>query len=230
MRRLGVVAVAMVVIAGGCTAAPEVVASPSPTVVIDLAAYDSMDDALIAGARTSDLALARAALDAGASPDALDESTGYGALVLALLRGDADMTRLLADAGATIEFESEDFMFEALAWATTAEVAQILMDAGAAPSDLALMSAVYENRPPVVAVLLEAGADPNLVWEDPSIPGGYTTPLLTACYNYAPEVARLLLEYGADPTVAAADGTTPRDWAEFRSDAELVALLESYGG
>lgn len=67
-----------------------------------------------------------------------------------------------------------------------------------------------ECNPNHVAILLEAGADPDIALNEDAIPAleGLATPLMISLYAGCEEMARLLLEGGADPTVRSKDGRT----------------------
>jgi uncharacterized protein len=73
----------------------------------------------------------------------------------------------------------------------------------------------------VVAVLLEAGADP-----DAAQAGGYT-PMHSAAANGDAPLVDLLIARGADPVRAADDGRTPADLAAERGHDELAARLRA---
>jgi uncharacterized protein len=82
----------------------------------------------------------------------------------------------------------------------------------------------------VVRLLLEAGADPNLVF---GRVGDEVAPLHVAVMA-SPEVVRLLLEAGADPNVASCGGyfsavSTPLETAEFAGESEIAELLRGAG-
>lgn len=209
-------------------------ASPSPSVpAVDLTAYASMDEAVLAGARTSNTALLTAALDAGGDIEAYDETNGYSALIFAALRNDAETAQLLIDRGAALYDESTGYL--PLAFPTGSAVTQVMVDAGAPVDGFGdvygspVMSAAYLGYADVLAVLLEAGADPNVEWDGQGPDGGTITPVMAAVFNYSEDAVRVLLEYGADPTVVAPDGSTVLEWAEFRNLPEIAELLRSYG-
>ena len=71
----------------------------------------------------------------------------------------------------------------------------------------ALCTAAIHRRVDIVSLLLEAGADPNLVGFDGA------GPLHAACCLKCVEVVRLLLEHNAETNVADADGRYPLHWA-----------------
>jgi ankyrin repeat protein len=91
----------------------------------------------------------------------------------------------------------------------------------------ALLSACLENRMDIACMLVEAGANVNLVSGDKY----GRAPLHEACRNDNLELARYLLDHGADPNLADHEylfGWTPLMLAA-QSDAELTALLLERG-
>ena len=75
----------------------------------------------------------------------------------------------------------------------------------------------YSVNPAVVAVLLDAGADPNVRSEGGL---GAEAPLHWAAWNASPavvSVVRLLLNAGADPAARDYNGGTPFDWIDEES-------------
>lgn len=147
-------------------------------------------------------------------------------LRLAVFRGDQEIVNLLLDARANPSLDPIDSdatpsdwgrgPFEAVAIAVYmghASVTQLFLDAGiVSDTTPLLLSALERNHRDVVAVLLNARADPNAsvsislllpsTMEDQygvwcCLPG---VPLNKVCYN--PELMQLLLEARADPNLA----------------------------
>jgi uncharacterized protein len=77
---------------------------------------------------------------------------------------------------------------------------------------------------PAVAVLLEAGADPDADAVNPPV-----RPLHSAAAVRDAEAIRLLLEAGADPNAKEAAGFTPLHAAAHHDDEASAALLLRYG-
>lgn len=138
-------------------------------------------------------------------PDA--SATYMGKSVNELLRSiqwrflspDEDYQRLAA--------EKETLLEELLAKGLVTRV-----DAPQANANCPLAIAIHAGREKVVAVLLEAGADPNV-----SI-GGQTRPLHLAIQTGHPGVVKLLIDAGADANQPAADGTTPLGLGFYKGD------------
>lgn len=129
-------------------------------------------DALLTYARTENLAGVKAELSAGTDPNPPSWHHGYAPLQFAAGNGDAEMTRLLLEAGADTEYRDHNGD-RALLWSAysgTPETVRLLLDAGSpADSDAdpygetALMTASWYNHEEMVRLLLTAGADPNRV-------------------------------------------------------------------
>lgn len=99
------------------------------------------------------------------------------------------------------------------------------LDAGADPDELdpayrvpPLAWAIVADEPGAVASLLDAGADPGVVYGDGN------TPLHTACFFGRAEAARLLVDAGAPTGVRNPGGETPADVMRYdRATTEGVA-------
>lgn len=87
-----------------------------------------------------------------------------------------------------------------------------------------LSAAAERNHGTIVALLLEAGADPNLP-EGPNCPRGYA--LMAASHFGHAEIAERLLAAGADPNAEVESSGTPTGAAK---DAAMRALLLRHGG
>lgn len=96
------------------------------------------------------------------------------------------------------------------------DAVQVTAVAGHAPLQVAAM----RNRPALVSLLLEHGADANVVDEE-----GNTPLLYAAAFGYT-EVARALLQHGADPHRANNWNAAPLQVARGRKHPEIVTLLE----
>jgi ankyrin repeat protein len=98
-------------------------------------------------------------------------------------------------------------------------------DADEAESDgtSALLWAVYQSSPELVALLLTSGADPNLA------NGFGVTPLLQASRYGDVELMRALLAGGADAALAVRDGETPLMAAARSGNTAAVELLLEHG-
>jgi ankyrin repeat protein len=88
-----------------------------------------------------------------------------------------------------------------------------------AKGDTLLILAAYHNHPPVVAALLERGADPARVNDRGQ------TALAAAVFRQSAEAVRMLLSAGADPAGGNPSATAT---AEFFKLPEMSALLAGH--
>jgi uncharacterized protein len=88
----------------------------------------------------------------------------------------------------------------------------------------ALHYACFFDGADAVAVLLEAGADPDAQAENPTV-----RPLHSAAAARNTEAIRLLLHAGADPNTRQTGGLTPLHTAAALDDEESAGLLLRYG-
>jgi ankyrin repeat protein len=113
-----------------------------------------------------------------------------------------------------------------------ADAARVLIQAGADPdatgtgwmTGTALHSAVSARHRSVVAMLLEAGAAPNVRQA-----GGWT-PLHGAAHNGDLVTTELLLARGADPRAVDDDGRSAVDHADEAGDAATIAAIRAATG
>ena len=145
----------------------------------------------------------RLLLQLGAAEVNAASELGQTPLLMALLKGHADMVRLLVDAGAS----TETLLYHAVGRDDLA-VATMLLDAGVDANECvgenqktALHLAARENNQRLARLLLQRGANA----EARATVGNGTTPLLIACRYGAADVARVLLEHGADPNTTFAN-------------------------
>ena len=126
---------------------------------------------------------------------------GFRPLQLAAFFGQPDAARLLLERGAPVDAASAN-------------------DAGLR----ALHSAVAGRHVEVVALLLEAGADPG-----PRQQGGWT-PLMGAALHGDEAIVAALLAGGADVTARSHDGRDAAALAEEGGHPELAARLQAHRG
>ncbi len=84
----------------------------------------------------------------------------------------------------------------------------------------ALMAAVFKNRPAIVKIILERGADPNL-----SDSNG-TTPLHYATMSENYELVKILLDYKADRYKMNNKGKSAFDYALISKNKEIISIFD----
>jgi ankyrin repeat protein len=104
-----------------------------------------------------------------------------------------------------------------------AGAAQEALDAGAPPDAIskgrasALLTATMRNDCPVMTVLLDAGADPNLGGGNCEVVNSYGTPLNYACAQGLRSAITLLLDRSANPSLAPENGRDAGHQLLFRA-------------
>jgi ankyrin repeat protein len=165
----------------------------------------------------------RAALDAGADPNA-EDGLGETRLMVAARHRDAEMVRLLLDRGADVNARNIGGS-TALTYAAggpDAEMVRLLLDAGAdvnargCEGGTALLAATRACSPSLMRLLLDRGADVN------SANCFGETPLICAVWRDL-DAVRLLLDRGADVYARHQNGDTAVDLA----NPEVAALLRA---
>ena len=215
----------------------------------DLGAGDDMHGptALHSAARSGNVEVVRALLQAGADPNAWQMSFatdyGWGWTPLHLAAGsnaDPDVVRALIEAGADIDAPSGESYRQGnspLHYAAenpNPAVATVLLDAGADVNARSArgrtplhMAAAGASDPAVIELLVEAGADVN------ALDAAGRAPLHTAAYhNHRPEITNALITAGADinardpdgyvPSGRAANDRTPLFMSVHRADGVIV--------
>lgn len=88
-------------------------------------------------------------------------------------------------------------------------------------ANMPIHAAVAGRKFPLVQLLLEHQADPNVKQE-----GGWT-PLHQAVQQFDKSMVELLLDHGADPNIQRDNGQTPLTIAEERDYEEIAVLLKN---
>lgn len=193
---------------------------------------DPVDD-LRRAVEASDYAGVQTALAAGADIDArIEDKRGRSALIMAAESGDAQMVRLLLEAGANIEFTTKrgrHALHRALYG--NAETMKVLLEAGAdvnapdkrdnRPINIAVSE---ENMQEMVKLLIDAGADVNARNDKNN------TPLHHAAEKGNIEAIQLLIAAGAEVNAKNKKGRTPRRVAQKRGLTEAAEVIKQAGG
>lgn len=166
----------------------------------------------------------KALLAAGADPNESQGEDEDAALLVAALKGRADIAGLLLEAGAKADY-GDAYGYTPLMGAVCAHnlpLAKLLLGAGADVHKVcarsgatALHDAAAGGHLEIASALLEAGADPNA----PENKEGLTA-LMCAVRSLAPEMVQLLLRHGADAGHVASRGDTVLDFA--RNTLEFI--------
>jgi ankyrin repeat protein len=212
-----------------------------------IVAVQNGDAPLVSELTVADPALANARDATGVSAIMLSRYRSDRAVTDALLAADPDLDVyeataigyadrlrevLAADAELATAFSSDGFTaLHFAAFFGKAEAARILLDAGAAVSDVSrnglhvqpLHSAAAGRHHEVCRVLLTAGADVNATQQD-----SYT-PLHAAAQHGDDELVELFLSAGADPAARLEDGRTPADLAETAGHLDVARRLREVG-
>jgi len=173
-------------------------------------------------------------LDARANPDSVNSGNGLTPLMLACGKGKKEIVKLLLKAGANPDPTDPTRMTPLMLACRKGriEIVKLLLSLHVEPdrSDMygwTALSYTIENpipEPetliPIIKVLLDAGADPNVIHDGSSI-------LYYAIMSKNPEpVVKLLLEAGADPNVEDDESPPVLQYAiEFRNLAIIRYLL-----
>ena len=197
-----------------------------------------------------DLELTQRLIRAGAKVNVKNE---YGSTPMseAAVLGRADLIEALLKAGADVESPNADGQTALMVVARTGRVdaARLLLKYGAKVNTIeqwrgqtALMWAVAQKQPAMVAELVKAGADVNArstvnnwdrqVTAEPRAiyrPAGGLTPLLYATREGCVECARLLVEAGADLNLADPENISPLLMAVINGQWDTAQYLIKKG-
>lgn len=167
-------------------------------------------------------------LDRGANPNASLQpgDSSISVLTFAVGHGDTESVKILLDRGAQADVKD----LANAAWLDHAEIVTLLWGQIARrnermPDDV-LFSGVLSRKAGMVKMLIDLGADPNVVGTGGIVEGD--TPLIFAAGMGDAETVRLLLQRGANPALKGRDGRTALMRArEFKRDAVIKILLET---
>ena len=185
--------------------------------------------ALMAAAAGGAPHLARALIDRGADPHALN-TMGSSALIYAAWSGDVAVIRLLLEHEVDLDQQASNGWGAVMMAAAKRRVAalHLLCEAGADPNRAdvyfwtPLMRAAYEGHSEVVTALLNCPEVDLAALND----RGQTVLHLAAIQGDV-GIFQALLVHGTEPGVADYDGNTPRSIAAELGHREILALLEA---
>jgi uncharacterized protein len=197
-----------------------------------------------------DLELTQRLIRAGAKVNVRNDY-GSSPMSEAAILGRADLLDALLKAGADVESPNGDGQTALMVVARTSRVdaARLLLKSGAKVNTVeqwrgqtALMWAVAQKQPAMVAELVKAGADVNARstvnnWErqvtaEPRAiyrPAGGLTPLLYAAREGCAECARLLVDAGADLNLADPENVSPLLMAVINAQWDTAQYLIKKG-
>lgn len=197
-----------------------------------------LDADYFAALRSGDANELRAALDHGASANAID-ARGNTALMWSAIYGNVETLQLLLDRGANVNATNSAGATALMRAATDTRKTALLLEHGAnanarsASGKTALMIAARTaNSHEAVEALLRHGADAN------SASSFGATPLMAAAAGGDAKSVQLLLDHGANPNAQPTPdlpgfifggGRSPLMWAAFRGDTEIMKLLIDAG-
>jgi len=152
----------------------------------------SANDELIAAARKSNVEAVRDLLAKGADPNA---KTPYGAtpLFFACDRGSLEIVKILVERGADVNVKDTFYNSTAVGWAVSKNhvaIVKLLLEKGANSKQTVMRSAINEEKPDIIRMLLEMGGFK---------PEELTDFLTLAERNKKAEFAEMLKKAGAQP-------------------------------
>ncbi|RYJ13291.1 ankyrin repeat domain-containing protein [Halogeometricum borinquense] len=149
----------------------------------------------------------------------------------AIIQGDTEeFDELIDDADLTHRSDNGSTLLHKAAGADRPEIARELIDRGI---DLdaqngggitPLLHALEVESYDTVEVLLEAGADPNILDNK----GRYPLAMTVINGREDRKYMKMLLEYGADPTAMDESGQSVLEWVRMLGYTDVVELMESY--
>lgn len=151
---------------------------------------------------------------------------GLSPVLYALYNGQADLVDPILDANPALD------VFDAAAVGRTRGLEELLdgepglAAAWSGDGFTALHLAAYFGQEEAAKILLERGAEPNVVARHATI---VVTPLHSAAAGAHSAIVKLLLEAGADPNARQPDGFTALDAAQQNGDEESAEALLAAG-
>lgn len=178
-------------------------------------------EAIVAG----DAGLVEAILAAHPAAAAVRSDEGVSALMLAHYHGRRELAPAIRAALPALDVHEAATVGAVDRLRALLDAAPELVRDRSADGFTALHFAAFFGDAPAAAVLLDRGADPAAVAENPL----RVTPLHSAAAARNLAVARLLLEHGADPEARENGGYRPLHTVADNGEDALVDLLLSFG-
>jgi len=152
----------------------------------------NLNEELLAATRKSDLAAVKALLARGADVNA---KSPYGAtpLFFACDRGSLEIVKMLVESGADVNVKDTFYNSTAVGWAVSKNhiaIVKLLLEKGANSKQIVMRSAISEEKPDMVKMLLEMGGFK---------PEEMTDLLTLAERSKRVEIAEILKKAGAQP-------------------------------
>ena len=173
---------------------------------------------------------------------------GIPLIRVAAYYGDVSAVKVLIEAGENLSTLGKNYDLNGASFHGHWRLVQFLIEQGANPNKALKDSGEYPlhvalskaNSPfslPVIKVLLDSGADPNVHTHPSSESGCFMrdartfqeTPLHRAAAFANDEVISLLLNYGADKTARDCNENSPLSWASWHLRPGNILALLTYG-
>ena len=182
--------------------------------------------AMIHAAWRGDIKMCQLLLKHGANVDGAENMTSLKnrtPLMAAANKGHTELVKVLLTHGANVNAKQKHYNNTALSEALKnrhREITKILLEHGATFNDSALLLVTYNNWPEIVRLLLEDGADANIIQKYTNM-----TPLIESSSRGYFEIVEMLLKYGASIDAQNSRKLTALMMATKAGYAEITRLL-----
>jgi uncharacterized protein len=162
------------------------------------------------------------------NPDSAGErnADGLSPVLYALYNGRPELVDPILDANPALDVFDTAAVGRARGLEELLDAEPALAQAWSADGFTALHLAAYFGQEDAAKLLLERGAEPNVVARNPTI---VVTPLHSAAAGAHSAIVKLLLEASADPNARQPDGSTALDAARQNGDDESAEALLAAG-
>ena len=148
------------------------------------------------------------------------------AILTSIYYGKADITRLLIDRGASIDFHDACALGDADRVKTMLDADASLLNRKSADGFPPLGLAIFFRHPALAKLFIERGADVNAVAENAQ----RVAPVHAAAAVCDRDTMKMLLARGADANARQQMEVTPLHGAASRGDIEMAKLIIEHGG